>query len=305
MWSTGKLGDFEKTEADVYRKLVAAGADPFFVTEQDLAKTGAKVLVLPMSVSVGPAVTGWKGTVLATHAVTHDEYLKPRSAPESFAKFPGSAEDLEKTLSAAGVQPEASVLTPDGRRMPRVVLSVHAFPGHPDAALLMALRDPVGQKEEAGADGVVYMVPDPAAGKPVEAGLIDVSRFAGRRFYDVRARKELSADGGKLKVDLAGGDAVVVAVLPYGPLKLELTATRADDRLAVSVSGGGRAPHVVRLDVVDKATGKADLLYSRSLLLDSSGRISVEIPLAIEDRGKGFELRARDLLTGAGASQTR
>lgn len=304
-WSTGKLSEFEKTEADVYRKLVAAGVDPFFVTESSLEKSGAKVLVLPMSVSVGPAVRSWKGTVLATHPVTHDEFLKPKPAPEALPKFPVGADELEKALAAAGVQPEASVLTPDGRRMPRVVLSVHAFPGHPDAALLMALRDPVGQKEEAGADGVVYMVPDPAAGKPVEAGLIDVSRFAGRRYYDVRARKELSAEAGKLKVELAGGDAVVIAVLPEGPAKLELTATRADDRLAVSLSGGGRTPHVVRLDVVDKATEKADSLYSRSLLLDASGKASVEIPLALEDRGKVFELRARDILTGTGASQTR
>jgi hypothetical protein len=54
---------------------------------------------------------------------------------------------------------------------------------------------------------------------------------------------------------------------------------------------------VLRLDIVDKATGKADLLYSRNVLLGSG----VEIPLAVEDRGRDFEVRVRDILTGAAA----
>lgn len=310
-WSAGKLGEFEKAEAEVYRKLVAAGADPFFVSEAglgggDLEKKGVKTLVLPMTLALGKAqrsaIQAWKGEVLATHPVTQDEFLQPKPLPDAeaarYRKFAG--EDLEKVLPA----PEARVLTPDGKRMPRVVLSVHAFAGNPDAALLCALRDPVGEKEEAGADGVVYMVPDPEGGKPVEAGLIDVSRFAGKRFFDVRARKELAAENGRLKVDLPGGDAVVVAVLPYGALKPELTATRAADRLSVSVKAAGTAvPHVLRLDVVSQATGKSDPLYSRNLLLGASGQVAVEIPLAIEDRGVSFEVRVRDILTSGNASR--
>jgi hypothetical protein len=316
-WSAGKLGEFEKTEDQVYHALVAAGVDPYFVSESGLAggeleKRGAKVLVLPMSISLGrtamlPAIKAWKGEVLATHAVSYDEFLQVKPLAEAFRPIPAAADDLQAVLGAAGAIPEAKVLASDGKRMPRVVLSIHAFPGNPDVALIVALRDPVGEKEEAGADGVIHMVPDPAGGRPVEPGMIDVSRFAGKHFFDLRGRKELLPVGGRLKVDLVAGDAVVIGVLPYGPLKLDLTAKRSDDRLSLAISGHDvhAVPHVVRLDVVDQATGKIDLLYSRNLLLDATGLASAEIPLAIEDRNQVFELHVRDILTGTTASAIR
>ncbi|HEV3029260.1 MAG TPA: hypothetical protein VG457_16900, partial [Planctomycetota bacterium] len=316
-WSAGKLGEFEKTESQVYHALVAAGADPYFISESGLAggeleKRAAKVLVLPMSTSLGrtamlPAIKAWKGEVLATHAVSHDEYLQAKPLAEAFHPFPASVDDLEKVLIAAGAVPEAKVLSPGGKRMPRVVLSIHEFPRNPDATLLVALRDPVGEKEEAGADGVIHMVPDPAGGRPVEPGLIDVSRFGVKHYFDLRARKELLPEGGRLQVDLAAGDAAVIGMLPYGPLKLDLAAKRSDDRLSLTISGFAEhlAPHVMRLDVMDQATGKPDLLYSRNLLLGATGLVSVEIPLAIEDRNQVFELRVRDILTGATASAIR
>lgn len=304
-WVTGKLGDFEKTEADVYHRLVAAGIDPFFVTEDgiaagDLEKKGVKALVLPMSLSVGPAVKAYHGEVLATHPATLNENLRPKASPEPFHPFPGTPEELEKVLSSAGALPEATVLSPDGRRLPRVVVSVHGFREHPESAIVVALRDPVGEREEAGGDGVIRMVPDPAGGRPVEPGLIDVSRFAGRHFFDLRSRKELTPEQGRLRVDLPAGDAVVIAALPYGPMALELAGKRADDRLSLSVAGKGppRAPHVVRLDVVPGQAGKPDPLYSRNLLLDSAGKVSVEIPLALEDRKIPFTVQVRDILTG-------
>jgi hypothetical protein len=319
-WTEGKLGEFEKTEHEAYRALVAAGADPFFISEAgvasgELEKKGVRVLVLPMSISFGrkamlPAVQAWKGEVLATHPVSHDEFLLPRPLADAdaarFHPFPKNAGELEKALLAAGAAPEASVLAFDGKRMPRVVLSMHAFPSHPDSALLLALRDPVGEKEEAGADGVIHMVPDPEGGRPVEPGLVDVSRFPGRHFFDVRARKELVPDGGRLKVDLKAGDAVVIAVLPAAPSALDLSAKRAGDRLSIAVSGKGRtgAPHVLRLDVVPASTGKPDPLYSRNLVLDASGSTSAEIPLAIEDRKTAFKVVARDVLTGAETAGT-
>jgi len=43
---------------------------------------------------------------------------------------------------------------------------------------------------------------------------------------------------------------------------------------------------------------------SRNLLLGSSGLVTVEIPLALEDRGRTYAVRARDILTGAGVSHT-
>src|SRR5579862_6390136 len=59
-WTAGKLADFEKTEADVYHALAAAGVDPYFISESDLDKKDATVLVLPMSIAAGPAVKAFK-----------------------------------------------------------------------------------------------------------------------------------------------------------------------------------------------------------------------------------------------------
>jgi hypothetical protein len=183
--------------------------------------------------------------------------------------------------------------------MPAVVVSVHAFPGAPEGALLCVLRNPVGQMEMVGADGVVHMVPDPKGGKPVETAWLDVSHFAGKRFFDVIHRREVVAEGGKLKLELPAGQAVPIAALPYGPLELSAEVVRKDDRLRVTASAKVQVPHVLRLVVVDKSTGKEDALLSRNLLLDKAGRVEVELPLAVEDRAKVFEVRLTDVLTGA------
>jgi hypothetical protein len=214
---------------------------------------------------------------------------------------------VEKVLAAAGARPEVTVLGPDGRRMARIAVSMHAFPGIQDGAILVVLRDPVGEKEEAGADGVIHMVPDPAGGRPVEPALIDISGFSGKSFFDLRGRKELSPDGiGRLKVDLAAGEAVVVSILPYKRVPVSVTAKRTDDRLSVTIAHSyhpqGLLPHVVRLDVVDPKTGKGDVFLSRNLIFDKSGSVTAEIPLSLEDRGRPWEIRATDILTGATAS---
>lgn len=313
-WTAGKMGEFEKAESAVYHRLVEAGLDPFFLSEEEIAKgalesRGIRVLALPMTLSLGrgdkkgglaawPALEKWKGVVFATHAVTHDEFLesRPIPAPARLVPFPGSAEELARV---AGVEPEAAALGADGKRMPKVVVSVHAFPGSTAAALLCVLRAPVGQTETVGADGVVRMEPDPKGGKPVETAWLDVSRFAGRRFFDVIHRRELAAEGGKLKLDLPAGQAAVVAALPYGTPALVVDVARKDDRLQVRVSAKVGVPHVLRLDVLDQATGKPDLLLSRNLLLDATGKVEVSLPLAVEERSRVFEVRVTDVLTGS------
>lgn len=308
-WSAGKMGDFVNAERAVYTRLAEAGVDPFFVTDAEVAAGGleqkeARAVVLPMTLALGrrevlPALRRFKGAVLATHAPTHDEFLQPKPLPGApFRPFPGTADELQQVLDAAGAKPEVVVRDSEGRRLPSVSVSVHAFPGSGEAALLAVLRAPVGQKEEVGADGVVHMVNDPAGGKPVETAVVDVSRFAGRRFFDMSARRELTPRDGRLRLDLAGGQCAPLAVLPDGPPELVQTVTREGDRLAVSVSGPARLPRVLRLEVVDRQTGRPDGLLSRNLLLTPAGPAKVEIALAVEERSRTFDVRVTDILTG-------
>jgi len=318
-WAAGTYDAFEKAEAAAYHALVEAGFDPFFLSESDAASgalesKGVRALVLPMTIALGrgekkgglgllPALLRFKGSLIATHAATHDEFLQAVALPEAaaarFQKMPATAEELIALLKGAGVIPQPGVTTPEGAALASVVVSVHAFRGTEDARILAVLRNPVGQKEEVGADGVVHMIADPKGGRPVERALLDVSRFGSRRFFDLRRRQELTPKDGRLALELAGGDCIPIAVLPYGPLNMTATAKRDGDRLLLTAAASAKLPHVVRVDVVDKATGAADLLLSRNLLLDASGRVEAELRLAVEERTRAFEVRFTDILTGA------
>jgi hypothetical protein len=317
-WMAGKYDEFEKVEASVYHSLVDAGFDPFFISETDVA-AGAleskkvKVLILPMTISLGrgdkkgglalhPALQRFQGVVYFTHEATHDEFLKPRPLSDGPArkarKLPSKAEDLWNELTPTVVSQPVPV-DMEGKKIPGLVVSSHVFPGATEAEILAILRQPVGQKEEVGADGVVHMVPDPRGGRPVEKALVDVSRFGSRRFFDLRRRQEIVPKDKHLLLDLPAGECIPIAVLPYGPLDLKATAVRAGERLSVAASAPAKLPHVLRVDVIDKATGEADLLLSRNLLLDASGRVDTELRLAVEERARALEVRVTDILTGA------
>jgi hypothetical protein len=318
-WTAGNYDAFEKVEAAAYQALVQAGFDPFFISENDAAaggleSKGVRALVLPMTIALGrgdrkgglgllPALLRFQGPLIATHAATHDEFLQPRALPESaaarFQKMPGTSEELAALLKGAGLLPQPGVTSADGGALASVVVSVHAFRGTEEGQILAVLRSPVGQKEEVGADGVVHLVADPKGGRPVERALLDVSRFGSRRFFDLRRRQELTPRDGRIALELPGGDCIPIAVLPDGPLDLAATAVRHGDQLTLVASGHARLPHVIRLDVIDRATGEADLLLSRNLLLDKSGRVEAELRLAVEERGRAFEVRFTDILTGA------
>ena len=332
-WCDGKFDEFTKAERAVYTGLVDAGFDPFFVTEEQVAageleKNGVRALILPMTVSLGfggrkggvgvlPALDRFlvgRGVVLQTHAVSRDEFLQPRTLPPEVAsriqKFPGTPDGVQTALESAGVRPAVGIRDSEGKRLRNVTASLHAFPGATDAHLITLLRAPVGQKEVLGADGVVHLEPDPSAGKPVEKISVDVRGFPWARFFDLRRRAALLPHEGTLVVELHGGDGMPIAVLPYGPLEFTTKIDRKDDRLGIAVAAkverpAGLVPHVMRLDVVDRATGQPDPLLSRNLLLGSKGELKVEIPLAIEDRGREFELRLTDILTGAVRSTLR
>ncbi len=314
-WLAGKMDEFVKAEAAVYRGLVAAGYDPSFVSDVDVAaggleKKGIRVVALPMTLALGagdkkgglavlPALrklAAAGGLVLATHPAAFDEFLRPAPAPDVARPFPATPDELQRALQAVGVKPEAPARDVDGNRVASVTVSCHAFPGVKDAELILVLRAPVGQKEVLGADGVPRSVPDPAGGPAVQRILLDVSRLAGRTFFDIRRRQVLTPSNGILAIDMDAGDGRPIAALPYGAPTLTLSSTREGERLKVSVVARPvGVPHAVRLEV------GGDPLLSRNLLLDAKGESRVEIPLAIEERGRAFELKATDLLTGASA----
>jgi hypothetical protein len=318
-WIGGKMDAFVKAEAEVYHGLVEAGYDPFFLSETEAAgagleKRGVRVLILPMTLALGrgqgrgslpllPTLERFSaagGRILATHPAAYDEFLKPASAADLATPFPAGPDELQRALEAAGVRPQAEVRDAAGARTPSVTVSCHAFPGLPGAELLTVLRKPVGQKEVLGADGVPRSVPDPSGGPPLLRVRIDVSRLEGRRFFDVRRGRPLSPSGGRLELDLDAGDGRPIASLPYDAPTPALEAAREGDRLKVRVSlGPVKAPHALRLDV------GGDPLLSRNLLTDETGKATVEIPLAVEERGLRFDLRATDVMTGVSATLSR
>lgn len=297
-WLTGKMDAFVKAEAEVYAKLDDAGFDPFFISETDVAaggleKKGVKALALPMTLALGrgerkgglpllPALKAFEaagGQVLATHPATHDEFLRPK------------AETL-KPFDVPTLKPWVGVKGVEGKPVPSVSVVRHSLPG---ADLFTVLRKPVGQKEVIGADGVARTLPDPSGGPPVLKIRLDVSGFAGRKFFDVRRRAPLAVVNNVIEIDMDAGDGRPIAALPYDAPALKLTATRENDRLKVAVSAPVTVPHVIRLDV------GGDGLLSRNLVLDK-GEVRAEIALSVEERARGFEVRATDILTGATAT---
>lgn len=329
-WTQGKYAEFEKAEADAVNTLVAAGFDPFFITEEEIAgggllERGAKALVLPMTVSMGmggkkggmdvlSAVRRFmelRGVVLATHDVRYDEFLQEAGTPEDVSektvKFTTDAGQLSSILGAKGVSPYVDIKAAGGGgRAKNVSVSVHAFPANDSARIILLLRAPVGMKEEVGADGVIYMVPDPEGGGEVERIEVDVSAFGGARFYDVRRGREIRATDGKLVIDMQAGDGLPIAAIDYGPVKFDSdgTSVATKDRMMnirwrlVGSGNAGLAQHAVRIDVIDGATGEPDPALSLNAVSGSSGSGSVDIPLALEDDGRNFIVRIRDILTG-------
>ncbi|MBN1808030.1 MAG: hypothetical protein JW909_03115 [Planctomycetes bacterium] len=328
-WTQGKYGEFEKSESTVVKGLVEAGFDPFFITEEEIAeggleKRGAKALVLPMTVSLG--ISGKKGglgigeklksfvdgggLVFATHRVEFDEFLQPAVLPEDIAGrisgWPAAVDALESALAGRGVGPYASIRTPAGERVRKMSASLHTFPGNDSARVILLLREPVGMKQEIGADGVIYMVPDPTGGEEIEKIEVDVSAFGAAKFYNVRTGREMKPSRGRLAVDMQAGDGLPIAVLDYGPAAFvagtEVSVAERTLGIRWRLSGSGGAPlgrHVVRIEVIDSGTGEIDPALSMNATSREDGSGSVDIPLAEEDRDRVFVVRLKDVLSGA------
>ena len=322
-WAQGKFEEFKKVEADTVDSLTAAEFDPYFISEPELAageleKRGAKVVVLPMTLSLGtglkkggigeiPALEKFVaggGMIVAAGAPVCDEFLQPSTWPESLkSKWVPWAEakrSLAATLAKAGVLPYVTLRAADGGPAKGTSAAIHRLPSG-GAALLTLLRAPVGMKEEVGADGVPHSVPDKEGGQEIETITLEAPSFAALKFYDIRAQKMLPAVNGKLTLQMQAGSAYPIALLPYTVDGIEASAAVRDRALSVDwqikSSAKTLAPHVVRVEVADGKTTQ----FSANVNCDSSGKGSVAFPLAEEDAGRAFVIRVRDVLSGASA----
>lgn len=328
-WTQGKFEEFKKVENDVMQALLDAEFDPFFVSETavadgELARRSARAVFLPMSLSLGagakqgglgviPALTKFLdagGVVGATDEPAFDEFLQPVKAPEALqsrlTKFAAVRQDLPGALANSGAQPWVRITGADGSRARNVSATVHKLPDGTEAFLVTILRAPVGTKEVVGADGVIHTMPDAAGGKEVETLKVDVSALGDLHVHDMRKGAVLKPDNGKITLEMRAGDGYPLALLPYTVDELKVSAERKESDLVVrwEVAGTvkGCPPHVVRVEAVDAATGKAVPHLCANVTTGPNGRGGVAFPLSEEEQGRKFSVKVRDVLSGKTAN---
>lgn len=319
-WLNGAMQEFIQTEAQVIDSLRAAGYRPYFISQEavaagELQKRGAKAIVLPMTLSLGlgsqrggmgvlPALQTFAqsgGVVVATHKAQYDEFLKPVDHVSANAFLAPAEQSVVERLSAAGVRPRVSVARPDGSEAARTVLYAHELAGDPPAYLISPVRATRGVKAVVGADGVVHYVPSEEGGAEVETLAVDISSLGAANCYDVRRGQALEVRDGKVQIDVPAGEAMPIAVLPYRVGEIQGQVKRDDQALSITwrLTGAEKfVQHVMRVEVIDNATGKVDPFFSRNVDTGADGRGSVTLPLAIEDAGRQFTVKLRDVLTG-------
>ncbi len=328
-YADGRAGDWTSAVQQMTNALVAAGMDPVFLADEQIAageleRRGIRVLAMPAALSLGHGaekggldVAGPVarllddgGEVIVTEEPTRDEFLQPAELPDSLTgrlvRFEQVQDELTPLLAKAGVTPLVAVNRPDGSAVPGLSVTVHRLAGEAEGYLVTILRRPVGSKEVVGADGVVTYVPDPSGGAAVEECIVDLSGLGLRYATEIRTGRQMPLQDGTLRVQARDGDALALAVLDYQVAAIDLAAqVRGRD---VHVKGQLRqpsdedaarfAPHAVRLEVLD-GDGTVDGALSRNLTADKAGAFEVVIPLAEEDAGRTLRLAARDVLSGA------
>jgi hypothetical protein len=323
-WTQGKFEEFKKVETDVMNAFHEAEFDPYFISETalaegDLAKRGTKVVVLPMSLSLGAGAkkgglnviaalqkfAAEGGLIVATHDAVCDEFLQPFALPDDLkarvVKFADVKNDLVAAFAKAGVKPQVRVSAPDGSRVKNVTAVVHSIGGNAPGRIVTVLRAPVGTKEVVGADGVIHSVPDATGGKEIEPLIVDVSALGNFTCYGIRKRTPLKVDGGKVSIQMQAGDGYPIALLPYTVEKLIVTQNTAERLLTVKWELQGPksfATHVARVEVLDAATGKAEPHLCANVITGADGKGTATFPLAMEEQGRKFVVRVREILTG-------
>ena len=322
-WTLGQFDEFKKVEAAVVNALTDAEFDPYFISQDqlvagDLSKHGTKVIVLPMSLSLGigakkggqallPALEKFAaagGMVVVTHDLQFDEFLQPAKWPEALAgklvKFDAIKADLVGALGKAGAKPWLRCAAA-GARVKGLSATLHKLPGA-DAFLVTLIRTPIGAKDVVGADGVMHSVPDAEGGKELETVTVDVSALGKVNFYDIRKKAALTATDGKLTIEVQAGGGLPIASLPYTVEDLSVTASNQDRMLSVTwalkTSAQPIATHVMRVEVIDAATGQPDRNLSANVNTGADGKGAYVFPLALEDANRKLSVRVHDILSG-------
>lgn len=317
-WARGQFEAFKKAEATVMEALYAAGFDPRFVSEDqvatgDLAKRGIRAVVLPMTLALGrgekkgglpmlPALKALldnRGVVIATEVPELDEFLRPAPLPDEVAKRVLRFADIQATLAAtlakAGAKPNVSLSPSKG-----TTAVLHAMPGGGATRILTILREPIGTREVVGADGVAYVEKDNSGGAELQPVRINIFELGPVNIIDCRSGKLLPVVDNTVTVPVQAGDGHPLAVLPYLIDRIEVGAAVAADDLRIEWrlrnAAQAMGTHVVRVEVLD-AQGKALRHLCRNVLSGHDGRGTLVLPLAVED-GKGLKVRVRDVLTG-------
>jgi len=322
-WTQGQFEAFKKVEADVLNTLHIAEFDPYFLSQAqllngELLKRGAKVLVLPMTLSLGtgtkkgglaelPAIQKFMdagGVVIYTHDALTDEFLQSSTLPlemkAKWLQWSSVKSDLSAAL-AKYVAPHVTVRTANSERAKGVIATVHRLPGENTGALLTVLRAPIGMRDEVGADGVIRSVPDTSGGNQVEALTVSVPGYATHHIYDIRAAKILKAKNGIFTMNAEAGDGYPLALLPDVISEFKCTTAVRGRAIVVQwqVKSAAKtlAPHVIHLDILD-AAGKPLPAFAVNVTSGRDGFGEHTIPLAEEDSTRTFTIRARDVLTG-------
>jgi hypothetical protein len=317
-WTRGRFDDFKKAEAEVMQALYAAGFDPMMVSEAqvaggELAKRRVRVLVLPMTLSLGrgsvhgglatlPAVQALLdagGMVLTTDTPELNEFLRAEPLPSAiasrFTRFGDAAAALAGALAKAGAKPHVTLTPKKG-----MTAVLHADEGAAGASLLTILREPIGSREVVGADGVAFMQRDDSAGPETQTVRIDLGTLAGATCIDCRSGAVLPQDGGTITISMRAGDGHPIALLPYRIEKLEVAAAVVAGELRINWTVHASSPviatQVAHIEVLD-ALGRVLRHLSRNPLTGADGHGSLVLPIAPED-GASFTVRVRDVLSG-------
>jgi len=322
-WTTGRFDAFKKAEDEIVNATLDAEFDPYFISEQqvadgELSKRGTRVILLPMTLSIGKGESNVGlalvlalekfiasgGLVVVTDVPTCDEYLQPAAFDGLAAKLTKYA-DVKTNLAAAfekaGAKPTVTMRNGAGK-LKKTHATLHKIPGGAVGSLLTIMRAPVGQKEVIGADGVIRAEPDAAGGKEIESIEIDVSGLGKGNFYDVRKQAALTVADGKIKIEMLHGDGYPIAILPYSVDGLSAKAALKDKTLSIEIELNSSAKlwttHIVRVEVIDAKTNTILEHFCKNVKCDQSGKGSIALPLSLEDAGREFTVKVRDVLSG-------
>jgi hypothetical protein len=281
-----------KRRAYAYRYVL-----PDRLTETDLA--GIKLLALPSCAALSDETVAAlrafvkRGGKLLADAIpaTHDGHGKPRGESplaDLFAAGGGaclgapagkdSGPALDEALNKLGVAPAISWRTATGAL--------------PTATELYAFR--LGDAEFLG---IVRQPTEEAA----KEGALTIDLGAPKLAYDCRTGEALGQTS-QLTVEVSAGDARFLALLPQPPGALTLTAA-ADGRALTVTAALGTTDRVLRVEVTPPGATAPAVWYSQNALA-RGGRLTLQVPLALNDPVGRWQVTVRDVATGQTAEAT-